>query len=804
MRRELLATTALALLLAAPGLLALPADAAAETPASGQAVPPPPPPPADPAEDPDELRRTEEVTVESASKVSSKLIDAPATMSVVTSETLASQPAQNMADTLRSVPGLNVIQTSARDINLTARQATSTLATSQLVTVDGRSVYLDFFGLVLWDLVPSPTSGEIKQIEVVRGPASVVWGANAVNGVVNIITKTPRENEGFGLVLGGGVFDRDGGSRESDGNGYQFNGSFSYAKAINETWSYRLNAGYFNSDPYSRPTGTVPLDCHPLGVSPCRNATGGALPNGYPIGGATYPADANQPGAFENDGTSQPKFGLRFDQDFTNGGRITYEGGYFGTEGIVHTGLGPFRLESGSYGAFGRVVYTKNALKISAFANFLDAEAPNLLVSDPDTLGPIILAFNTQTYDLEVGNTNVLGGKHIFTYGGNIRQNNFDISLAQGDDRTELGAYLHWEYFVSKFRFAVGGRVDKFGNIEDPVFSPRVSIMFKPTPDHSIRASYNRAFVSPSFINNNLNQNIQFPSPVNLTPLRPLLPPPLQPLVPPPFLLTVNAFGNPEMRESSTDAFEVAYTGTFGNKTTVGLAAYQADTDDSINFTYIFPPGTPGYPSPTYYSITNPAKGVTVPTPTTPAQPITLSPILMGVLATIPPQFGGPIVLPEKAATYLNLGPSRNRGIEASLDHRFTGTWSAFANYSWQDTPEILDADSGQIPYPVQEVGIASEHRVNVGLGYSGKTFFGNANVNYASEALWVDVLNATYAGFTESYTMLNATLGMKLADGKVTVSLKAMNLTNEKVQQHIFGDILKRSVVAEVRFFGK
>ena len=487
MRRELLATTALALLLAAPGLLAFPADAAAETPASGQAVPPPPTPPADPAEDPDELRRTEEVTVESASKVSSKLIDAPATMSVVTSETLASQPAQNMADTLRSVPGLNVIQTSARDINLTARQATSTLATSQLVTVDGRSVYLDFFGLVLWDLVPSPTSGEIKQIEVVRGPASVVWGANAVNGVVNIITKTPRENEGFGLVLGGGVFDRDGGSRESDGNGYQFNGSFSYAKAINETWSYRLNAGYFNSDPYSRPTGTVPLDCHPLGVSPCRNATGGALPNGYPIGGAAYPADANQPGAFENDGTSQPKFGLRFDQDFTNGGRMTYEGGYFGTEGIVHTGIGPFRLESGSYGAFGRVVYTKNALKISAFANFLDAEAPNLLVSDPDTLGPIILAFKTQTYDLEVGNTNVLGGKHIFTYGGNLRQNNFDISLAQGDDRTEFGGYLHWEFFVDKFRFAAGARVDKFGNIEDPVFSPRVSIMFKPTPDHSIR-----------------------------------------------------------------------------------------------------------------------------------------------------------------------------------------------------------------------------------------------------------------------------------------------------------------------------
>jgi outer membrane receptor protein involved in Fe transport len=483
---------------------------------------------------------------------------------------------------------------------------------------------------------------------------------------------------------------------------------------------------------------------------------------------------------------------------------MLYEGGYYGTDGIVHTGLGPFRLESGSYMAYGRVAYSKGALRISAFGNFLDASAPNLLVSDPNTLGPIILAFKTQTYDLEIGNTNVLGGHHIFTYGGNVRQNNFDISLAQGDDRTELGAYLHWEYFVDKFRFAVGGRVDKFGNIDDPVFSPRVSVMFKPTPTHSIRASYNKAFVSPSFINNNLDQNIQFPTPVNLTPLRPALPPPLQPLVPPPFLLTVNAFGNRDMREQVTDAYEVAYTGTFGGKTTVGLAAYLADSDDNINFTYIFPPGTPGYPPPTYYSAANPAKGVTVPTPTTPATPITLSPILMQILATLPPQVGGPILLPEKAATYLNLGPIRNRGIEASVDHRFNDAWTAFANYSWQDTPEILDADSGQIPYPVQEVGIPSEHRVNAGLGYWGKTFFGNANVNYASEALWVDVLNATYAGFTESYTMLNATVGMRFAEGKVTVSLKGINLTNEKIQQHIFGDILKRSVVAEVRFFTK
>ena len=495
------------------------------------------------------MRLQEEVTVESASKVASKLIDAPATMSVVTSEQLASQPAQNMADTLRSVPGMNVIQTSARDINLTARQATSTLATSQLVTVDGRSVYLDFFGLVLWDLVPSPTSGEIKQIEVVRGPASVVWGANAVNGVVNIITKTPRENEGFGLVLGAGLFNRDGGSRESDGNGYQFNGSFSYAKAINDTLVVPAERRLLQLRSVLASDGHDPARLPPAGCQPLPDGERGGRRGRLPARRQHVPADANQPGGFENDGTSQPKFNLRFDQDFQNGGRVTYEGGYYGTEGIVHTGIGPFSLENGSYMAYGRVAYTKGALRVSAFGNFLDAEAPNLLSSDPDTLGPIILAFKTQTYDFEIGNTNVLGGHHILTYGGNVRQNNFDISLAQGDNRTEFGAYGHWEYFVDKFRFAAGARVDKFGNIEDPVFSPRVSIMFKPTPDHSIRASYNRAFVSPSFINNYLDQNISNPEAHRPAAARGADRAAAGALVPPPFLLTVNAFGNPNLKE---------------------------------------------------------------------------------------------------------------------------------------------------------------------------------------------------------------------------------------------------------------
>ena len=611
------------------------------------------------------------------------------------------------------------------------------------MTVDGRSVYLDFFGLVLWDLVPSPTSGEIKQIEIVRGPASVVWGANAVNGVVNIITKTPRENEGFGLVLGAGLFNRDEGSRESEGNGYQFNGSFSYANAINDTWSYRLNAGYFNSDPYSRPAGSVPLDCHPLAVDPCRTASGrrrrGRRPDRRRH--VTRPTRIS-PAPSRTQGTSQPKFSLRFDQDFQNGGRVLYEGGYYGTQGIVHTGLGPFRLESGSYMAYGRVAYSKGALRISAFGNFLDAEAPNLMVVDPDTLGPIILAFKTQTYDFEIGNTNVLGGKHIITYGGNVRQNNFDISLAQGDDRTEYGAYGQWEFFVDKFRLAAGARMDKFGNLDDPVFSPRVSVMFKPTPNHSIRASYNRAFVSPSFINNYLDQNIQHPQPIDLTPLRPLLGPSggagAAALLP---------HGERLRQPRPEGAVDRRLRGRVHrdlrrqDDTRAGRLPVRHERQHQLHL-HLTRRDCRDTRRRRYYSVTNPAKGVTVPTATTPAQAITLSPILMGILAQIPPQFGGPILLPEKAATYLNLGPIRNRGIEASIDHALQHgvdglrqlLVAGHARRSWTRTPTRSRT-------PPRRWGSRPSTASTRAWATAARRFFGNVNVNYASEALWVDVL---------------------------------------------------------------
>ena len=167
----------------------------------------------------------------------------------------------------------------------------------------------------------------------------------------------------------------------------------------------RISAGYFNSDPLPRPVGQIPLIQDPRNPA----AT---------IGGAQYPVDASgAPGtSFQNAGTSQPKFDARVDQEI-NGGRVTYQGGVAGSSGVIHTGIGPFEIQQGSYIGYGKVSYQRQALKVNAFANLTDVEAPNLLLADPTTQKPLQLNFSTETYDLEIGDSLAAGTKQVFTFG---------------------------------------------------------------------------------------------------------------------------------------------------------------------------------------------------------------------------------------------------------------------------------------------------------------------------------------------------------------------------------------------------
>src|SRR5438093_10494371 len=105
----------------------------------------------------------------------------------------------------RRIPGIEVIQMPGADFVVSVRGDNQSRANKLLVLVDGRSIYLDIQGEVLWKTIPV-TPPEIKKIEVLKGPASALYGFNAFDGVINIVTKSPEEMKGTTLQFGGGEF----------------------------------------------------------------------------------------------------------------------------------------------------------------------------------------------------------------------------------------------------------------------------------------------------------------------------------------------------------------------------------------------------------------------------------------------------------------------------------------------------------------------------------------------------------------------------------------------------------------------
>jgi iron complex outermembrane receptor protein len=172
--------------------------------------------------------------VTSASKKEQKLSQVAAAIFVITPEDIRHSGAMNIPDLLRMVPGMNVAQINSNTWAISARGFNFQFASKLLVLIDGRAVYSPLFGGVNWDTQDVPLE-DIERIEVIRGPGGAVWGANAVNGVINIITKKAEETTGM-LVTGGG------------GTQAEEFGTVQYGGKITGSTSYRFFTSYQNNN----------------------------------------------------------------------------------------------------------------------------------------------------------------------------------------------------------------------------------------------------------------------------------------------------------------------------------------------------------------------------------------------------------------------------------------------------------------------------------------------------------------------------------------------------------------------------
>lgn len=142
------------------------------------------------------------IRVTSVSKTDQKMSQVAAAIFVITSEDIQRAGVTNIPDLLRMVPGMEVSQINANAWAVSARGFNDQFSNKLLVLIDGRAVYTVLLGGVNWDTQNVPLE-DIDRIEVIRGPGATVWGANAVNGVINIVTKKATETKGA-LVSGGG------------------------------------------------------------------------------------------------------------------------------------------------------------------------------------------------------------------------------------------------------------------------------------------------------------------------------------------------------------------------------------------------------------------------------------------------------------------------------------------------------------------------------------------------------------------------------------------------------------------------
>jgi len=153
------------------------------------------------------LEELSAVKVTSVSKKEQKLSRVAAAVYVMTQEEIHRSGMTNVADLLRLVPGISVARLNSSSWAVTSRGFNGRYAANLLVLIDGRSVYTPIFGGVYWDM-SMPLLNDINRIEVIRGPGASIWGANAVNGVINIITKSAGEVKGTSVEAGGGTAER--------------------------------------------------------------------------------------------------------------------------------------------------------------------------------------------------------------------------------------------------------------------------------------------------------------------------------------------------------------------------------------------------------------------------------------------------------------------------------------------------------------------------------------------------------------------------------------------------------------------
>jgi iron complex outermembrane receptor protein len=446
-------------------------------------------------------KQLNEVVV-SASKKSEKILNAPASVSVLSEARIQQNTALSVIDNVRKIAAVDAMPTGLVSNNVVVRGFNNIFSGATLFLVDNRMASVPSLRVNAFQLTPTSNT-DIRSMELVRGPASALYGPFAANGVMAVYTKSPLDMENRMEVTLGLTSGVRAGDDDNAAFGFKANNSIEnlgilnpeirIAGKLSKTLGIKVSGNYMSATDFA--------------FFDAREPNGKTVRFGNQAGGTPWASDGSAPTTFNRDFRIRKLAGdARIDWRPAVNTELTFSTGYANNTNMELTGLGGAQAVGWTSNYF-QTQFKKDRFYAQYFINMTNSGNTFLIpqnanqstftyLKETSNLQSIQLQHSTQTSDKKL---NLVYGVDLFMTrpSGNV------YGRFEGRSNiNQYGGYLQGDYkFNSKWSFTGAARVDYQDAIDEVMWSPRAALVYKPKENHTFRLTYNRAFSAPTALN---------------------------------------------------------------------------------------------------------------------------------------------------------------------------------------------------------------------------------------------------------------------------------------------------------------
>lgn len=504
-----------------------------------------------------------EVMVYGASLRRERITEAPASITIIEADDIARNAGHGqLPKLLEAEPGVDMVQSGLFDFNINTRGFNSSLNRRLLVLLDGRDLATAFLGATEWNGLSIPLE-ELGRIELVRGPGSALYGANAYNGVMNITSIPPRASQGTKAIIGVGELS-------------MFRGDVRHA-GMSGPWSYRINLGAITGKTFSRVRTGKNFEyggLHPLLNDELKDLNTAPVQNMY--------ASA------------------RVDYDYADGSVATIEGGMAQVKNeVIVTGIGRVQVQNARR-PWARVAYTGHGFSFIGWTSArVNVEPEVSLSTGLDLYQDALISQAEAQYSFDALDKQLLAIVGVSHRMVDIGTKGTLMQDVRHDNMSGIFAQLEYK-ITGDLKALFAARWDR-STVHTSQFSPKAAIVYSFLEGHSVRATFNRAFQSPNY--SELYLHVKHPiralayygnmvdNPDGLTG----------------FVGGVQPGTPKDMTVEKIVGYELGYKGVFSNSLFVTADVYYSELTDFV--TDLAVGVNPRFPAPGIYSNDPPALG---------------------------------------------------------------------------------------------------------------------------------------------------------------------------------------------------